>query len=75
MYNLVMIEVITASKLKEDLLKVLKDVEKGEAFLIIRKSSPSAVLLSYELFESLRESSEVLKNKNLLKKIVDEGKG
>ncbi len=70
-----MIEVITASKLKEDLLKVLKEVEKGNSFLIIRKSSPSAVLINYELFESLKESVEILKNKELLKKILNEGKG
>ena len=70
-----MIEVITASKLKEDLLKVLKKVEKGDYFLIIRKSSPSAVLINYELFESLKESAEILKNKELLKKILDEEKG
>ena len=70
-----MIEVITASKLKEDLLKVLKKVEKGDPFLIIRKSSPSAVLISYELFEGLKESVEILKNKELLKKILDEEKG
>jgi prevent-host-death family protein len=70
-----MIEVITASKLKEDLLKVLKEVEKGDSFLIIRKSSPSAVLINYELFESLKESVEILKNKELLKKILDEGNG
>jgi prevent-host-death family protein len=69
-----MIEVITASKLKEDLLKVLKEVEKGDSFLIIRKSSPSAVLINYELFESLKESVEILKNKELLKKILNEGK-
>jgi prevent-host-death family protein len=70
-----MIEVITASKLKEDLLKVLKEVEKGDSFLIIRKSSPSAVLINYELFESLKESVEILKNKELLKKILDERNG
>ncbi len=70
-----MIEVITASKLREDLLKILKEVEKGDSFLIIRKSSPSAVLINYGLFESLKESAEILKNKELLKKILDEGKG
>jgi prevent-host-death family protein len=67
-----MIEVITASKLKESLLSVLKEVEKGSTFLVIRKSNPSAVLLSYELFESLMESAELLKNKELLKKMLDE---
>lgn len=67
-----MIDVITASKLKEDLLNVLKEVEKGNTYLVIRKSSPSAVLVNYDFFESLVESAEILKNKELLRKIIDE---
>lgn len=67
-----MIDVITVSRLKKDLLSILKEIEKGSTYLVIRKGTPSAVLVNCELFESLVASAEALKNKELLKKLVDE---
>lgn len=65
---------ISASKLKEDLLKVLDRVEKGEAFAIIRKGSIVSVLIDYETYEVLREAYEIIENKELLKKYLNESK-
>jgi prevent-host-death family protein len=65
---------ISASKLKENLLKVLDDVEKGEVYAVIRKSKIVSVLIDYETFEALKEAYEILQDKELLKKYLDENK-
>jgi prevent-host-death family protein len=69
-----MYEVINASDLKKELLDVLKRVEDGESFLIVRKSKPSAYLVSAELFESLVETVKLAGNKDFLKKLKEDGK-
>jgi prevent-host-death family protein len=67
-----MLNTISASKLKTDLLKVLDDVEQGETFAVVRRSKIVSVLVSYETFEALREAFEILQNKELLQKYLDE---
>ena len=51
-----MLGVIFATKLKNTLPEVLKMVEKGESYIVIRKGKPSAVLLNIEEYESLVET-------------------
>lgn len=68
-----MLRSISASNLKRDLLKVLDSVEKGDAFAVIRKGKIVSVLIDYETFEAMREAYEILGNKELLKKFLDEG--
>ncbi|MCI4463670.1 MAG: type II toxin-antitoxin system Phd/YefM family antitoxin [Caldisericum sp.] len=68
-----MLRSISASNLKRDLLKVLDNVEKGDAFAVIRKGKIVSVLIDYETFEAMREAYEILGNKELLKKFLDEG--
>jgi len=65
---------ISASKLKEELLKVLDRVEKGDAFAVIRKSKIVSVLIDYETFEAMKEAYEILKDRELLRKYLDESK-
>ena len=67
-----MLNTISASKLKADLLKVLDDVEQGETYAVVRRSKIVSVLVSYETFEALREAFEILQNKELLQKYLDE---
>ncbi len=67
-----MLNTISASKLKTDLLKVLDDVEQGETYAVVRRSKIVSVLVSYETFEALREAFEILQNKELLQKYLDE---
>jgi PHD/YefM family antitoxin component YafN of YafNO toxin-antitoxin module len=67
-----MLRSISASNLKRDLLKVLDNVEKGDAFAVIRKGKIVSVLIDYETFEAMREAYEILENKELLKKFLDE---
>lgn len=69
-----MYEVINASELKKELLSILKRVESGESFLVVRKSKPSAYLVSAELFESLVETVKLASNKEFMKKIIKDGK-
>lgn len=68
-----MLRSISASNLKRDLLKVLDNVENGDAFAVIRKGKIVSVLIDYETFEAMREAYEILGNKELLKKFLDEG--
>ncbi len=67
-----MLNTISASKLKTDLLKVLDDVEQGETYAVVRRSKIVSVLVSYETFEAMREAFEILQNKELLQKYLDE---
>ncbi len=62
-----MLGVIFATKLKNTLPEVLKRVEKGESYIVIRKGKPSAVLLNIEEYESLVETVKFLTNKKFLK--------
>ena len=62
-----MLGVIFATKLKNTLPEVLKKVEKGESYIVIRKGKPSAVLLNIEEYESLVETVKFLTNKEFLK--------
>ncbi|RLD15420.1 MAG: type II toxin-antitoxin system prevent-host-death family antitoxin [Caldiserica bacterium] len=62
-----MLGVIFATKLKNTLPEVLKKVEKGESYIVIRKGKPSAVLLNIEEYESLVETVRFLTNKEFLK--------
>ncbi len=67
-----MLNTISASKLKTDLLKALDDVEQGETYAVVRRSKIVSVLVSYETFEAMREAFEILQNKELLQKYLDE---
>ncbi|MBC7194397.1 MAG: type II toxin-antitoxin system prevent-host-death family antitoxin [Caldisericia bacterium] len=65
-----MLEVILATNLKQKLLEVLEDVEKGKSYLIIKKGKPSGVLLNVDFFESLIETVRLLKDKEFLKEYM-----
>ena len=67
-----MLNTISASKLKTDLLIALDDVEQGETYAVVRRSKIVSVLVSYETFEAMREAFEILQNKELLQKYLDE---
>jgi prevent-host-death family protein len=65
-----MLEVILATNLKEKLLEILEDVEKGKSYLIIKKGKPSGVLLNVDFYESLIETVRLLKDKEFLKEFL-----
>ncbi|HOL82515.1 MAG TPA: type II toxin-antitoxin system prevent-host-death family antitoxin [Caldisericia bacterium] len=67
-----MLDVILATKLKKDLLKILEEVENGSSYLIIKKGKPSGVLLNVDDYESLVETVNLIKDKNFLKKLLNE---
>ncbi|BAL81625.1 type II toxin-antitoxin system Phd/YefM family antitoxin [Caldisericum exile] len=67
-----MLQSISASKLKRDLLKVLDSIEQGDAFAVVRKGKIVSVIIDYETFEAMREAYEIIQNKELLKKFLDE---
>jgi prevent-host-death family protein len=65
-----MLDVILATNLKEKLLEILEDVEKGKSYLIIKKGKPSGVLLNVDFYESLIETVRLLKDKEFLKEFL-----
>jgi len=67
-----MLEVITATKLKRELLEKLKEIEKGGSYMVIRKGKLSAVLLSVEEYEKMCETVRVCQNKEFLRKLIEE---
>lgn len=67
-----MLDVILATKLKKDLLKILEEVEKGKSYLVIKKGKPSGVLLNIDDYESLVETVNLIKDKSFLKKLLNE---
>jgi len=67
-----MLDVILATKLKKDLLKILEEVEKGKSYLVIKKGKPSSVLLNVDDYESLVETANLIRDKNFLKKLLNE---
>lgn len=67
-----MLDVILATKLKKDLLKILEEVEKGNSYLVIKKGKPCGVLLNIDDYESLVETVNLIKDKNFLKKLLNE---
>jgi prevent-host-death family protein len=67
-----MLDVILATKLKKDLLKILEEVEKGKSYLVIKKGKPSSILLNVDDYESLVETANLIRDKNFLKKLVNE---
>lgn len=66
-----MLGVIFATKLKNNLPEILKSVEDGESYAVVRKGKPSAVLLNIDEYESLVETVKFLTNKEFLKKYLE----
>lgn len=65
-----MLDVILATNLKEKLLDILEEVEKGKSYLIVKRGKPSGVLLNVEFYESLVETVNLLKDKDFLKEYL-----
>ncbi len=65
-----MLDVILATNLKEKLLDILEEVEKGKSYLIVKRGKPSGVLLNVEFYESLVETVDLLKDKEFLKEYL-----
>ncbi len=53
---------ININELQSQVSQVIKDVEKGEKFEVIRYSEPVAVVLSKKEFEKMKEELEKLRS-------------
>lgn len=65
-----MLDTILATNLKEKLLDILEEVEKGKSYLIVKRGKPSGVLLNVEFYESLVETVNLLRDKEFLKEYL-----
>lgn len=65
-----------ASDVRKNLFDILFSLENNleEAVVVTRKNKPQAVIMSYDLFDSLIESIEILSDKELMKEIRESEK-
>lgn len=65
-------EVLTVSNLRNQLLHIIKDLEKTpDRYIITRKGEPRAILLNYKEFESLLATLEILSDPEMIKGIEE----
>jgi prevent-host-death family protein len=58
---------IPVTEAKRDLLPIVKQIAvTGESVLINRKGKPAAVLLSFDEYESLQETLEILSDSKMM---------
>lgn len=65
-------EVLTVSNLRNQLLHIIKDLERApDRYVITRKGEPRAILLNYKEFESLLATLEILSDPEMIKGIEE----
>lgn len=69
---------VPITKAKNDLLKIIRQVEKDDSTIAVTKNGvPAAVILSMEKFEGLLETLDILSNEETmrsLKKSIRQGR-
>lgn len=61
---------IAINKLQNEISRVVKEVESGEAFEVMRYSKPAAYLISEKEYERLKSGEDCKKCVNDLRQIV-----
>lgn len=65
-------EVLTVSHLRNQLLHIIKDLERApDRYVITRKGEPRAILLNYKEFESLLATLEILSDHEMIRGIEE----
>lgn len=68
--NLPISSIQPATKVRQNIFDVLDEVNlTGEAVIITRHDEPTGVLLSYEAFDSLMETLDVMSDPDLVKEL------
>ena len=62
--------IISITHAKNTLLKLVRRAkEDGEVFTLVRGGEPEGVVMSYEEYESMKETLDILSDRRLLKKV------
>ena len=67
-------QLINTSQFRNRALKLVRQAEGGQDFIIVNRSKPTAVLIAYEFYEKIRrhlETEEILLDKNLMQQIKE----
>ena len=67
-------QLINTSQFRNQALKLVRQAEGGQDFIIVNRSKPAAVLIAYEFYEKIRrrlETEEILLDKNLMRQIKE----
>ena len=67
-------QLINTSQFRNRALKLVRQAEGGQDFIIVNRSKPAAVLIAYDFYEKLRrrlETEEILLDKKLMKQIKE----
>ena len=67
-------QLINTSQFRNRALKLVRQAEGGQDFIIVNRSKPTAVLIAYEFYEKIRrrlETEEVLLDANLMRQIKE----
>ncbi len=63
-------KIVPVTKLKPKLLKVISRVcEMGEEYIVTKKGQPAAVIMSFDEWESWKETFEIMSDKRAMKQI------
>ena len=63
-------QIITASKLRSQILKLIKELDKApDQYIITHNGEPAATLMSYDEYRSLIATLDVITNPQLVKDI------
>ena len=67
-------QLINTSQFRNQALKLVRQAEGGQDFIIVNRSKPAAVLIAYDFYEKIRrrlETEEILLDKNLMRQIKE----
>ncbi len=64
------VKIVPVTQLKPQLLKVIRRVcEMGEEYIVTKKGLPAAVIMSFDEWESWKETFEIMADKKAMKRI------
>ena len=67
-------QLINTSQFRNQALKLVRQAEEGQDFIIVSRSKPAAVLIAYDFYEKIRrrlETEEILLDKPLMRQIKE----
>ena len=63
-------KIVPVTKLKPKLLKVISRVQDlGEEYIVTKKGEPAAIIMSFNEWESWKETLEIMSDKKMMKQI------
>lgn len=67
-------QLINTSQFRNQALKLVREAEGGQDFIIVNRSKPAAVLIAYDFYEKIKhrlETEEILLDKKMMRQIKE----